>query len=106
MSQHVIKWLRQAAEEIRTEGHAGWGNTIDDAIAALEAAEAREAELRARVAELEGMAAERNNLLYQVAEVTPGQSRYETALSRLASYNNRPANPPQSALPAALKEEV
>ncbi len=34
------KWLRQAAEEIRKEGHYGWGNTCEqaaDRIAELEA---------------------------------------------------------------------
>lgn len=34
------KWLRQAAREIRAEGHCGWGNTCEQAadhIAALEA---------------------------------------------------------------------
>lgn len=51
--KELIDRLTKAAEEIRAEGHAGWGNTIDDAIAALEAAEAREAELRAEVSRLE-----------------------------------------------------
>ena len=38
------KWLRQAAEEIRKEGHYGWGNTCEqaaDRIAELEAENAR-----------------------------------------------------------------
>ena len=30
MSSHE-KWLRQAAEEIRKEGHYGWGNTCEQA---------------------------------------------------------------------------
>lgn len=28
MNSHA-KWLRQAADEIRDEGHAGWGNTCE-----------------------------------------------------------------------------
>jgi hypothetical protein len=32
------KWLRQAAEEIRKEGHAGWGNTCEQAAEAIESA--------------------------------------------------------------------
>ena len=32
-----------------------------------------------------------NELLYQVAEVIPGQTRHETALARLKAYNNRPS---------------
>lgn len=31
------KWLRKAAEEIRSEGHTGWGNTCEQAAEALEA---------------------------------------------------------------------
>jgi hypothetical protein len=39
MNSHE-KWLRQAAEEIAAEGHAGWGNTCEqaaDQIAELQA---------------------------------------------------------------------
>ncbi len=28
MNEHA-KWLREAAEQIRSEGHAGWGNTCE-----------------------------------------------------------------------------
>lgn len=35
------KWLRQCAEEIRAEGHAGWGNTCEQAADAIERALAR-----------------------------------------------------------------
>lgn len=35
------KWLRMAAEEIRDEGHAVWGNTCEQAAAAIDAALAR-----------------------------------------------------------------
>lgn len=28
----VLGWLRQMQDEIRKEGHAGWGNTLDDVI--------------------------------------------------------------------------
>ncbi len=31
-----VKWLRQAAEEIRAAGHAGWGNTCAQAADAIE----------------------------------------------------------------------
>jgi hypothetical protein len=32
------KWLRKAAEEIRDEGHPGWGNTCEFAADAIDAA--------------------------------------------------------------------
>jgi hypothetical protein len=41
------KWLRQAAKEIRAEGHYGWGNTCEQAADALEAKDRRIAELEA-----------------------------------------------------------
>jgi hypothetical protein len=34
--QTVTGWLRKMQAEIRAEGHAGWGNTLDDAIAFIE----------------------------------------------------------------------
>lgn len=40
------KWLRQAAEEIRREGHNGWGNTCEQAADEI-------ASLQKRVIELE-----------------------------------------------------
>ena len=53
----TTKWLMQAAEEIRKEGHAGWGNTCE------QAAE-RMAELEQHLTELESvypaLAAERD----------------------------------------------
>jgi hypothetical protein len=36
-SETVVKWLRQMQAEIRQEGHAGWGNTLDDVIRFVEA---------------------------------------------------------------------
>ncbi len=30
-----LKWIAQMQEEIRNEGHAGWGNTLDDIAAIL-----------------------------------------------------------------------
>lgn len=35
MSEHVTR-LRKAAEEIRREGHAGWGNTCEEAADEIE----------------------------------------------------------------------
>ena len=32
------KWLRKAAQELRTAGHAGWGNTCEAAADAIESA--------------------------------------------------------------------
>ena len=40
------KWLRQAAEEIRAEGHAGWGNTCEQAAEAYERLEAWNMQVR------------------------------------------------------------
>lgn len=34
----AAKWLRKAAEEIRDEGHPGWGNTCEFAADAIDAA--------------------------------------------------------------------
>jgi len=34
-AETAVKWLKQVAEEIRAEGHAGWGNTLDDVCALL-----------------------------------------------------------------------
>jgi len=34
-AETAVKWLKQVAEEIRAEGHAGWGNTLDDVCAFL-----------------------------------------------------------------------
>jgi hypothetical protein len=35
-AETAVKWLKQVAEEIRAEGHAGWGNTLDDVCAMLD----------------------------------------------------------------------
>lgn len=35
LAETAVKWLRQVAEEIRAEGNAGWGNTLDDVCAML-----------------------------------------------------------------------
>ena len=58
MNSYGLKRVRDAAEAAETDGRAitRYSQALACAIAALEAAEAREAELRARVAELEGMA--------------------------------------------------
>jgi len=48
------KWLRMAADEIRAEGHLGWGNTCEqaaDAIASLTAACREKDELLRRIDE-------------------------------------------------------
>ena len=57
MNSYGLKRVRDAAEAAETDGRAikRYSQALACAIAALEAAEAREAELRARVAELEGM---------------------------------------------------
>jgi hypothetical protein len=34
-TETAVKWLKQVAEEIRAENHAGWGNTLDDVCALL-----------------------------------------------------------------------
>ena len=46
LSSHA-KWLRQAAGEIRMEGHAGWGNTCESAADAIEAHLAQQPDLAA-----------------------------------------------------------
>ena len=40
------KWLRKAAEEIRAENHAGWGNTCEQAAEYIERLEAELERLR------------------------------------------------------------
>lgn len=57
MNSYGLKRVRDAAEAAETDGRAikRYSQALACAIAALEAAEAREAELRARVAELERM---------------------------------------------------
>jgi hypothetical protein len=40
------KWLRQAAEEIRREGHYGWGNTCEQAADEIKRLESELAKLR------------------------------------------------------------
>ena len=41
MSKQTAKWLRQVAEEIRKENHAGWGNTCEMAADEVDAMQAR-----------------------------------------------------------------
>ena len=45
MSEHQ-KWLRQAADEIRKEGHYGWGNTCEQAADHIAELEQQLTELR------------------------------------------------------------
>lgn len=44
------KWLRQAAEEIRKEGHYGWGNTCEQAADRIAELEAENQRLRGGIA--------------------------------------------------------
>ena len=46
MSNPNPEWLRKAAEQIRDAGHAGWGNTCEQAAENIEKLEAQLAELR------------------------------------------------------------
>lgn len=46
------EWLLKVAEEIRKEGHAGWGNTCESSAYWIESAQAELTELRAIVERL------------------------------------------------------
>ena len=48
----TTKWLMQAAEEIRKEGHAGWGNTCEQAAERMTELEEQLAELREAAAKV------------------------------------------------------
>ena len=58
MSDYVEKWLRIAAEEIRADGHAGWGNTCEDGANHIAGLERYIAEIERGKVEALGMAAE------------------------------------------------